>query len=71
MCELCRRAVCAPRCPGASVPRWPRCPVCGGAAEQFYEQGGRIIGCETCVGTVSWELVRPGLEDGTAWRRES
>ena len=74
MCELCRRAVCPPRCPNARPRPLPRCPVCGAPAEVFYGDRRGIIGCDACVETLSWETVQAAeeqedSEEARAWSR--
>lgn len=55
MCSICRRSPHSPRCPAADEPGYPRCPVCGSAAETFYTgRDGRLIGCEHCVIPANW-----------------
>lgn len=40
--------------PDGKAPDYPKCPICGAEAEEFYKNicNGDIVGCEDCVGKV-------------------
>lgn len=43
--------------PDGKEPDYPKCPICGAEAEEFYKFDGiTIVGCDNCIDKVdAWE----------------